>query len=223
MIHFILQMLAFQLLFLIVYDLFLKKETFFNLNRAYLLITPIISCILPFIKISWIQEYIPQQYIIKLPPVLIGTDTTAREITLSEVLIESSASLSEYFTVSIMLAYIWYLGLIISLCVFCFKYYKILRFKKLGNKIKIENIDLISIPNTTAAFSFFNTIFIGTSLSELKKANILLHEKVHVGFYSGLILWYMYIKIELPYFKNILLMRKLFLKPIKKNIISFIY
>ena len=180
MIHFILQMLVFQLLFLIVYDLFLKKETFFNWNRAYLIITPILSFILPFAKIKLLQEYLPEQYIVQLPPVLIGDDT------LSQVVIESSTSLSAYLTLSKTLAYIWYVGLVISLGIFCYKCYRIIRFKQMGSKSTIENLTLISIPDTTMAFSFFNTIFIGESLSEIKKTNILLHEKIHIKEYHSL-------------------------------------
>jgi bla regulator protein BlaR1 len=50
--HYILQTIAFQLFFLIIYDAFLKKETFFNWNRAYLLVTALLSIALPFIKIQ---------------------------------------------------------------------------------------------------------------------------------------------------------------------------
>ena len=72
MIHSILQILVFQVLFLAVYDLFLKKETFFNLNRIYLLLTPIFGFALPFISFGFIQQYIPQEYIIQLPAIIIG-------------------------------------------------------------------------------------------------------------------------------------------------------
>lgn len=43
MLHYFLQVIGFQLFFLIIYDIVLKKETFFNLNRAYLLITALLS------------------------------------------------------------------------------------------------------------------------------------------------------------------------------------
>lgn len=71
MIHYILQIIVYQLLFLVVYDIFLKKETFFTWNRCYLLITPILSFILPFIKIDAIRETIPTSYTIALPEVLL--------------------------------------------------------------------------------------------------------------------------------------------------------
>ena len=50
MLHYILQTIVFQLLFLMVYDVFLKKETFFNWNRFYLLVSAFLSIVLPFCK-----------------------------------------------------------------------------------------------------------------------------------------------------------------------------
>ena len=72
MAHYIIQVIAFQLLFLVTYDLFLKKETFFQWNRVYLIATSILSFGLPFIKIGLIQRSIPQEYMVQLPAILIG-------------------------------------------------------------------------------------------------------------------------------------------------------
>ena len=62
MIQYIVQVVAFQLLFIMAYDLFLKKETFFNWNRAYLLVSSMLSFIIPFIKINSFSEIVPQAY-----------------------------------------------------------------------------------------------------------------------------------------------------------------
>jgi len=56
MINYIIQVLFFQILFLVVYDLFLSKETFFQKNRFYLLATPLLSFLLPLIKIPTFQK-----------------------------------------------------------------------------------------------------------------------------------------------------------------------
>ena len=47
MITYIIQIIAFQLIFLLVYEALLKKETFFNYNRWYLLSTSVLSLLLP--------------------------------------------------------------------------------------------------------------------------------------------------------------------------------
>lgn len=55
MIHYMIQLIAFQLVFLLIYDVFLKRETFFNWNRAYLIVSALISVVIPFIKIRVIK------------------------------------------------------------------------------------------------------------------------------------------------------------------------
>ncbi len=184
MIHYILQILVVQLLFLLIYDLFLKKETFFNWNRVYLLMTSLLSFILPLIKIDVIKENIPEQYMIQLPAVLIGN--VSEEIEGSEVIIKSSDSFFNFLTIARFSEYLWYTGMVISLFLFCYKLYRILKLKQTGIKTRVENFNLISLPNTNTAFSFFNTIFLGEKLSEVKKTNILLHEKIHIKEYHTL-------------------------------------
>lgn len=179
MIHYILQLLAFQLLFLVVYDLFLKKETFFNWNRVYLLFTALLSFVLPLVKIGVIQRSIPGDYVIQLPPVLIGS-ASPKEVMTSGITINSLDTFFEFLTIVKLGEYIWYVGMLISLFLFCCKLYKIITLKRTGSKTKVEDFSLILLPGTNAAFSFFNTIFLGEELSEVKKANILLHEKTHV-------------------------------------------
>jgi len=179
MIHYILQTLAFQLLFLVVYDLFLKKETFFNWNRAYLLLTSILSFILPLIKIDAIQQNIPKEFMIQLPAVIIGGSTTTSEIAsenLSTIsLVSSSISMID------IAKYIWVLGACLSLIFLGYKLYKIIKLKQQGTKTKVNGLTIITLPKTDEAFTFFNNIFLGESLTEEHKTSILLHEKVHVN------------------------------------------
>lgn len=167
MIHSIIQILAFQILFLAVYDLFLKKETFFTLNRIYLLITPILGFILPFISIGFIEQNIPQEYIFQLPAVVIGGEVTEMAS------IENNGWVPNF-------TFIWILGMTFSTLVFCWKLYKITKLKLMGNTEKFEDVKLVSLPNTNLAFSFFRTIFLGENISAENKASIIAHEKIHI-------------------------------------------
>ena len=171
MIHYIIQIVIFQLLFLIVYDLFFKKESFFKANRIYLILTPILSLLLPLIKISAIQKVIPEQFIITLPEVIIGNPS-------SETIANTSNSI---FTGTTIWVSIWVIGMLINFLFFCFKLYKLYKLKQTGTLSKKGEFNLISLPKTNMAFSYFNTIFLGESLSEVQKESILLHEKVHVN------------------------------------------
>ena len=164
MIHYILQTIAFQLLFLVVYDLFLKKETFFNTNRFYLIITPILSLVLPLIQIQAIRENIPQEYILQLPAVIIGGE-----------------GLVEAYINSALLNWqkLWLLGGVLSLLFFSFKLYGIFKLKRAGAILKFKKFSIIKLPGSSAAFSFFRNIFLGDDLSEVQQKSILIHEKVH--------------------------------------------
>jgi len=185
MIHYILQIIAFQLLFLVAYDLFLKRETFFNWNRAYLIITPILSFLLPLIRFDFIRQHIPTAYSIQLPEVLI-TNSPMQVHLLPEVVIGSESHLSNFVFMIPLFGYLWYLGIIASLFFFIYKVFKIFALKRSGTKIHTKDITLVSLPDTTTAFSFFNTIYIGNNLSETKKTNVIIHEKIHIREYHSL-------------------------------------
>ena len=166
MIHTILQILVFQLLFLAVYDLFLKKETFFNLNRAYLLLTPTLSIILPFVSLDFLQENIPQEYVVQLPAVILGNTA-------------SEAGSNATFWMS-TLSSLYFIGVLFTSFIFSFNLLKIAKLRVSGKKKNFKGTRLILLPKTDLTFSFFNTIYLGETVSEENKASIIAHEKVHI-------------------------------------------
>ncbi len=170
MIHYILQTIVFQLLFLVVYDLFLKKETFFNTNRFYLIITAILSLLLPLVQIAAIRNSIPQEYMIQLPAVIIGTNS-------SEI---GSSLTTSFLGVELTWLNLWLSGGILSLFFFSFKIYKLFKLKRTGSTMSFDNFSIVKLPGTSAAFTFFRNIFLGEDLSEVQQKSILMHEKVHV-------------------------------------------
>jgi len=179
MLHYILQIIAYQLLFLIVYDIFLKKETFFTWNRCYLLITPILSFILPFIQIDAIRETIPASYTIALPEVLLQTsvaDTAIQGGMLDEIVLTGTKPIS---FITWMLG-IWIVGMAIALGCFVYKVLKIQSLKSRGTLKQIGELKIVTLPDTDTAFSFFNTIFLGENLSDMQRDNIMLHETIHI-------------------------------------------
>ncbi|MCF6308460.1 MAG: M56 family metallopeptidase [Flavobacteriaceae bacterium] len=178
MIHYILQIIAFQLLFLVVYDLFLKKELYFNWNRVYLILTPILSFVLPLIKIDFIRNNIPSEYVVQLPAVILGriSGNEMATVILDEVTVFGASVLSTGMIIQL----IWLTGMLVSFSFFIFKLYKIYQLKRTGTKTKINKTTIVSLPETDASFSFLNTIFLGESLSAEQKETILLHEKAHI-------------------------------------------
>ena len=169
MVHYIIQIVAFQLLFLLSYDLFLKKETFFNLNRGYLLITPILSLVLPFIKIEKFKEVVPQEYVFYLPEGLIEASQKDAVIATNWL---SSISIFQW---------ILFLGSLTSLILFIFKLVKIYALKVHGKKIKHHQFTEIIIEKSSAAFSFFRNIFLGEEVLKKEHKHIIEHELVHIN------------------------------------------
>lgn len=165
--RYIIEVLCFQAIFLIGYRLFLKKETFFLYNRLYLVSTPLIAIILPFLKIDALQTIIPIQNVVEfLPEVVVGAS--------SENGIGASGVTSEGFILSWQRIY--FVGIGISLLIFGYKLFQFIRLFK----YKKEGENIITLPNTNVAFTFLRYIFLGENLDTLSRKQILTHEYVHV-------------------------------------------
>ncbi len=177
MLHYILQTVAFQLFFLIIYDLFLKKETFFNWNRFYLLTTAIASIILPFIKFESIRTMVPEQFVIRLPEVIIGEVKPI--VANGQIDIQSEAITNSNFIWSwdLML----YAGMVLAGLVFIYKIIKISALIQKNPKQWNGNLVIVNLLKSNAAFSFFNYIFLGEWIKEGERETVLKHELVHVS------------------------------------------
>ncbi|MCH2192901.1 M56 family metallopeptidase [Kordia sp.] len=161
MMAYFIQVVAFQLLFLLSYDLFLKKETFFNWNRVYLIFSSLISFLLPFIKIESFQNVVPQEYIILLPEIMLTPE-------------KAVATIEPTWN--------WFLiiGFSISSLLFIYKVVQLVKLRFKGRFVKHENYTMIIIPESTIAFSIFRYVFLGNDIHEEKLEDILSHELVHI-------------------------------------------
>ncbi|MGS2725392.1 energy transducer TonB [Psychroserpens sp. BH13MA-6] len=178
MLHYILQTIAFQLVFLMIYDLVLRKETFFNLNRGYLLVTAVLSVVIPFIKIEQIKSVVSKDFVITLPEVIIGNTTTPIDLSHPEIAAQAGLPIEEPSTS------IWSIILIIGMCltmaVFLFKMSRIVWLTLTYKKRWFGNVLIIELLNSTKAFSFFHYIFMGEKLKPQERAVIVKHEIIHV-------------------------------------------
>ncbi len=176
MLYSIIQIIAFQALFLLVYDLFLRKETFFNYNRAYLLLTSILSLALPFIKLPELQKMTSNDMVIQLPEVFIGVETpTAYDVSIAEqagIILEQSTT-----PIWQMIAFV---GITIAALVFLIKIARLYWIKSSNPKRWYSDVLVVRLIKSSTAFSFFNTIFLGDEIPETEKTTIYNHELVHV-------------------------------------------
>ncbi|WP_223551852.1 M56 family metallopeptidase [Aestuariivivens sp. NBU2969] len=175
MAHYIIETIAFQVFFLLIYDLFLKGETFFNWNRFYLITTAILSVALPFIKVESFKKIVPQEYVISLPEVILGSSAanTNAPIALDAVVIQNNEYMSFWEIV-------FYAGMGLAALVFLIKVIRILLLILKNSKVNFGRLTLVKLLNSSAAFSFFRYVFLGELLNEDEKQSILKHEVVHV-------------------------------------------
>ncbi len=169
MINYIFQVIVFQILFLVVYDFFLSKETFFTKNRWYLLSTPVLSFLIPFIKIPTFQKAVPQEYIVYLPEFVLSPQKVIKNVINETSFYQSINSISILF----------WIGVTFFSILFLIKLVKIVHLIKKNEVLKQPGFTLILIPNQTKAFSFFNYVFLGKGITEVKRAKIIEHELVH--------------------------------------------
>ncbi|MEW7290076.1 M56 family metallopeptidase [Aquimarina sp. 2304DJ70-9] len=170
MLHYLLQTLIFQVLFLALYDLFHKKDTFFSWNRLYLLITPILALILPFIKIEAFNTAASQIYVSRVEEIISISSQNLAEIGTTG----SADNPTNWWLI------LYLVGAGISLFILILKFYKLNVMKAFSFTSTIKNKKIVTLPNSTQAFSFWNTIYLGDGLSEEEKKQILIHEIVHV-------------------------------------------
>ena len=174
MVQYIIQIIAFQVFFLLVYDVFFKKETFFHWNRVYLIGTSILLLVLPFVKVRAFKEIVPKDYVVSLPEVFIGNQTISNEVVvLPQVEITTQ-------TFSWNLETLFYIGVVLASLLFVFKIAHIFLLIYKNPKRWKGNVLLVKLINSTSAFSFFHYVFLGSNLKEEEEKVIIKHELIHV-------------------------------------------
>lgn len=169
MLYYVIQVGIFQLLFLLVYDTFLRRETFFNWNRLYLLMSSVLALIVPFLKFETIRNLTSEQFMIKLPEVIIGQPQSQMHINQ----VEQDFGFWSW-------EWLWFIGMGIAALFFLIKLIHLMLIIKNNPKRWKGNILLVKLINETSAYSFFNYVFLGDKIPEAEQEDIINHERVHV-------------------------------------------
>jgi len=165
MLDYIIQVVFFQLIFIVFYDVFLSKETFFVKNRVYLLGSFVVSLLIPFMAGVLKQANVITQYKQVLPEVI---------ITPSTLLLPKNTTVFTSYIDRVLV-----IGMVVFLVLFLIKLLNIIRLIHRNTQIKKKDYTLILLPNCTKAFSFFKYIFLGEAIKSQEKQNIIAHELVH--------------------------------------------
>ena len=154
-----------MLLFFLCYQILLKKETFFNLNRWFLLLGLFTSLCLPLLtytKIIWIEGI---TYNLTLPQTLTNLNVLPLE---------------QSFDWTIIVLLVYSIGVIVCVLKFLFQ---IISLKRLINRSKVTKEGanyMVETNRELSPFSFFKYIVFNPKMHEPAELNtILTHEKSH--------------------------------------------
>jgi hypothetical protein len=169
--HYLLEANIYLAVFYAGYCLFLNKETYYTLNRVYLLLSCIISFILPAIQIGALKS--TEEQAAKTYTTVVQNVHTA--IAPTPVNYQPEVS---HFSFQDAIWYGYLIGIAILTLILIIKIYKLIKMTAgakttIGNKYK-----LIGIDRSNTAFSFFNYLFIGKNTAG--NDTIIRHELVHI-------------------------------------------
>jgi len=166
----ILEVIGFQLVFLIIYDFWLKKETFFQWNRAYLLSTYVVALMLPWVKIEALKTTVPQEFYV-YPEFLWGSNNMAA-ISIAD---------SEATAFPISWEYLLLFGgMFLASLFFANKLRQLHVLRRTGKIQRFADFTQIIITNSQVAFSFLKSIFLGDKVLEGDYKSVIEHELVHI-------------------------------------------
>lgn len=181
MIDFLLKSAISLIVFLGFYYLILEREKIHKFNRFYLLISVLISLIIPFVTFEFIE-------FVETAPVIQYDEPI--NIEKAEVVLNQNPTIEKVITAQESIDYlpyvIWSIYVSISL-IFLFRfsknYFKLIVKSKINPSVKYKNASLILLEEKTLPHTFLNFIFVNSE--DFKNKNIedelFAHEMVHVN------------------------------------------
>ncbi|MFC2098134.1 M56 family metallopeptidase [Bacteroidota bacterium] len=156
------------LVFFSLYQLFLKRETYYQLNRVYLLTSLVFSLVVPLLNITLRSQSTSQIASFHMEPILVSATTgavaTTKQIGIFEVL-----------------AGIYFLVVLVLTVRLLLNFKRITKLYSIGRVNAYKNYKLILHSMNYPPFSFFNNIFISEKhYTGEQLDDIIEHEKAHV-------------------------------------------
>jgi len=159
-------------LFYFIYWLFLKKETFFAVNRLFLISSILFSLIVPFINVSFMK---------------ISSPIASRQLIERTYVFGQTAS-TQTNTLGIfdILWLIYLIGAGLFFLSFLYKLLKLFILIKKSSIQKISGVNVVFVEKDLAPFSFFNLVFVNkSSISGDDFDRIVAHEMIHIRQYHS--------------------------------------
>lgn len=152
--HYLLQVNIYLVIFYCFYKLLLDKETYFVLNRIYLIASGALAFAIPFLRFEWFSKHEVAQQI------YVGVGQLNDYVAQVSIVSDTTAT----FNWGNLIVSVYLLGVVIFTAKFI---YQLLKVKKLLTKV-----------SNGAAFSFFRKKVVANDLPEAATVN--LHEEIHV-------------------------------------------
>ena len=161
---YLLQMACWLAGFWLVYAAFLSKETFFKLNRWFLLTGLIASVLMPLFPVYYRAEAATADFS--------ALNTMLRYAQVTDISAEKSVNY-------------WLLAYIVGVFIFVSRFlWQTLRLRKMRKQVDIEqsgSTKIYRLDTDTAPFSFFRNIYVSKNLcGEAELKAVIAHEKVHI-------------------------------------------
>lgn len=144
------------------YRLFLHKETFYSLNRFYLIMATLIAFSLPLLQMGYLNNLFGRQqevYTVVIPSKIAEKDLS---FTISDLILCGYLIIAAAFALKM-----------------CFSIYKIIVLAIHAKKETAGTVIYVELPDDAdTAFSFFNLLFLNPGVTA--KNTVLKHEMVHI-------------------------------------------
>lgn len=191
LILYLLECSAISLVLYAMYFTLLKKETFFNLSRFFLMAILIFSLTIPLISYkivtpgnSAINQSIEEISEVRQMYFHALNDWTFEEKATQSNSIVNANTKIETTRISILIVgavLIYSIGVVVLLIRLLWIYYGVYRLKRQNPKERIEGTTVVKLPYQIASFSFMNSVFVANDLLDSKEFDhIFEHEKVHL-------------------------------------------
>ena len=155
--HYLIQVNIYLLAFFGFYVLFLRKETFYQANRFYLMLSGIMSFLIPFMQTAWVQSWLVTR---EVSQIMAGYEAEALEVPII------SATANYQVSLATLLLGMYLVGILYFIYRFGKRIYRTVRW--------VSGFE----ENELQAFSFFGKVRVGKSLKQYKA--IFDHERLHV-------------------------------------------
>lgn len=146
------------------YLVFLQRDTFYELNRAFLIFASLCAFVIPFVTVGGFSQFMNgggNLDLIYINPKLVGAPRDLSWFSLGETATTIYLGVAAYFAIKLLMSL-----------------YKIVSLAAKSRRARSGNIVYLELSSGETAFSFFNLLFINPS--SMNKATILKHEMVHI-------------------------------------------